>query len=135
FPRREETVSATFTDIAKSRYVLLTTFTKDGRPKPTPIWLAPNDGRLLAVTDTDSWKVKRIRNNPQVSLAACNLRGKPTSEPVPAVAGVLDASDTAVAQRAISRRYGIIGRLFDLYNRLRGGHVTEVGIEIKPYGT
>ena len=59
-------MSATFTDIAKSRYVLLTTFTKNGRPKPTPIWLAPNDGRLLAISDADSWKVKRIRNNPQV---------------------------------------------------------------------
>ena len=41
---------ATFTDIAKSRYVLLTTFTKDGLPKPTPIWVAPNDDRLLAIT-------------------------------------------------------------------------------------
>ena len=123
---------ATFTDIAKSRYVLLTTFTKDGRPKPTPIWLAPNDGRLLAISDADSWKVKRIRNNPQVLVAACNLRGKPTSESVPAVASVLDASDTSDAHRAIIKRYGVVGQLFDLYNRLRGGNLTEVGIEIKP---
>ena len=125
---------ATFTDIAKSRYVLLTTFTKDGRPKATPIWLAPNGGRLLAITEADSWKVKRIRNNPQVLVAACNLRGKPTSESVPAVAAVLDESDTADVHRAIIKRYGIIGQLFYLYQRLCSGDPTEVGIEIKPVG-
>jgi hypothetical protein len=41
---------------------VLTTFTKDGRPKPTPIWAAPKHDRLLAVIGADSWKViKRIR--------------------------------------------------------------------------
>jgi uncharacterized protein len=125
-------VPATFTDIAKSRYVLLTTFTKDGRPKPTPIWVAPNDDQLLAITGADSWKVKRVRNNPQVTLAACNLRGKPTSESVQAVATVLDESETADAHRAIVKRYGLIGQMFNLYNRLRGNHLTDVGIEIKP---
>jgi predicted pyridoxine 5'-phosphate oxidase superfamily flavin-nucleotide-binding protein len=28
----------TFSEVTKAKYVLLTTFTKDGRPKPTPIW-------------------------------------------------------------------------------------------------
>src|SRR6185437_7382003 len=36
-------VATSFADIAKAQYILLTTFTKDGRPKPTPIWAA-NDG-------------------------------------------------------------------------------------------
>ena len=31
----------TFAEVAKSEYILLTTFTKDGRPKPTAIWAAP----------------------------------------------------------------------------------------------
>ena len=35
------TMPATFADVAKSEYILLTTFTKDGRPKPTAIWAAP----------------------------------------------------------------------------------------------
>ena len=29
---------------------LLTTFTKDGRPKPTPIWGVPDGDRLLLMT-------------------------------------------------------------------------------------
>ena len=35
-----------FDNVANSKYLLLTTFTKDGRPKPTPVW---------GVADGDSW--------------------------------------------------------------------------------
>lgn len=52
---------ATFADVAKSEYILLTTFTKDGRPKPTAIWAASDGGALVAITQEKSWKVKRIR--------------------------------------------------------------------------
>ena len=52
----------TFADVAKSEYILLTTFTKDGRPKPTAIWAAPSGDGLVAITQEKSWKVKRIRN-------------------------------------------------------------------------
>jgi len=34
-------VPPTFHDVIKSKYLLLTTFTKDGRPKPTAIWGVP----------------------------------------------------------------------------------------------
>ena len=64
----------------KSEYILLTTFTKDGRPKPTPIWAAPDGDRLLVITEENSWKVKRIRNTPRVTLAACDVRGNPKGE-------------------------------------------------------
>ncbi|MDT5085811.1 MAG: uncharacterized protein QOJ61_2854, partial [Mycobacterium sp.] len=34
-------VALTFQDVIRAKYLLLTTFTKDGRPKPTPIWGVP----------------------------------------------------------------------------------------------
>ena len=40
----------TFADVAKSEYILLTTFTKDGRPKPTAIWAAPAGDGLVVIT-------------------------------------------------------------------------------------
>jgi PPOX class probable F420-dependent enzyme len=83
-------MAPTFDDIAKAKHILLTTFTKAGRPKPTAIWAAPDGERLLVITEEDSWKVKRIRNTPRVTLAICDLRGKPTSEAIEAVATVLD---------------------------------------------
>ena len=47
-----------------AQYILLTTFTKDGRPKPTAIWAAPDGDGLIVITQASSWKVKRIRNTP-----------------------------------------------------------------------
>ena len=67
----------TFADVAKSEYVLLTTFTKDGRPKPTAVWAPPDGDRLLIITQETSWKVKRIRNTPRVTIAACDRTREP----------------------------------------------------------
>ena len=85
-------MTPTFADLAKAQYILLTTFTKDGRPKPTPIWAAVDQDRLLVITVGDSWKVKRIRKTPRVTLATCTMGGRATSEAVEGTAAVLFAS-------------------------------------------
>ena len=120
-----------FNDIAKAKYILLTTFTKDGTPKPTAIWAAPDGDRLLVITEQDSWKVRRIRNTPRVTVAVCDPRGNPKSEPVEAVARVLDKSEAADVQRAINKRYGVLGWLFGVYTKVRGLDKKSVGVEIK----
>ncbi|WP_102145087.1 PPOX class F420-dependent oxidoreductase [Mycobacterium hubeiense] len=123
----------TFADVAKSEYILLTTFTKDGRPKPTPIWAAPDgDGRLLVITQEKSWKVKRIRNTPRVTIAECDMRGNPKGEAVEAIATVLDKSHNGAVYDAIGKRYGLIGKTFNLFSKLRGGMKNNVGLELKP---
>jgi uncharacterized protein len=124
-------VPLTFAEIAKSEYLLLTTFTKDGRPKPTAIWAAPQGDRLVAITQGTSWKVKRIRNTSRVTVAVCDRRGNPKSEPVDAIAAVLDKSDNGAVYDAIGRRYGLLGKTFNLFSKLRGGMKNNVGIELK----
>ena len=124
-------MSPTFADVAKSQYVLLTTFTKDGRPKPTPIWAAPDGDRLLVITQEKSWKVKRIRNTPRVTLAVCDMGGHPKSEPLEATATILDKSQTGAVYDAIGNEYGIVGRVFNLFSRLRGGMQKNVGLELR----
>ena len=80
----------TFAEIAKSEYILLTTFAKDGRPKPTAIWAAPQGDGLVVITQEKSWKVKRIRNTSRVTIAECDRSGKPKGEAVEAIATILD---------------------------------------------
>ena len=121
----------TFADVAKSEYILLTTFTKDGRPKPTAIWAAPEGDRLVVITQEKSWKVKRIRNTPRVTVAACDVRGYPQSEAVEASASVLDKSRTGAVYDAIGKRYGLVGKTFNLLSKLRGGMKNNVGLELK----
>jgi uncharacterized protein len=124
-------VTPTFADLAKAQYILLTTFTKDGRPKPTPIWAAVNGDRLLVITEGDSWKVKRIRNTSRVTLATCTMRGRPTGAAVEGTAAVLDKSETGTVYDAIGSRYGIVGWVFNFFSKLRGGMENNVGLELK----
>ncbi|MGH3848628.1 MAG: PPOX class F420-dependent oxidoreductase [Pseudonocardiaceae bacterium] len=127
-------MAPTFADVAKTQYVLLTTFTKDGRPKPTPVWAAPDGDRLLVISEEKSWKVKRIRNTSRVTLAVCDIRGRPKSEAIEATASVLDKSHTGAVYDAIGRQYGLIGRVFNLFSKLRGGMQNNVGLELRPAG-
>ena len=125
-------MAPSFQDVAKAQYVLLTTFTKDGRPKPTPIWAANDGDRLLMITQGKSWKVKRIRNTPRVTLAVCDMGGHPKSEAIEATATILDASQTGLVYDAIGREYGIVGKVFNLFSKLRGGMKNNVGLEVRP---
>jgi len=124
-------MTATFADVSKAKYILLTTFTKDGRPKPTPIWAAPKGNRLLVITEKDSWKVKRIRNTPRVTVAVCDMRGNVKGESVEAVAAVLDESQTEHVYHAIGKRYGIVGQIFNFFSKLRGGAKRTIGLELR----
>jgi len=124
-------VTPTFADLAKAQYILLTTFTKDGRPKPVPIWAAADGDRLLVITEAKSWKVKRIRHTPRVTLAICNMRGQPKSEAVEGTAAILDKSQTGAVYDAIGNRYGIVGKVFNFFSKRRGGMENNVGLELK----
>ena len=121
----------TFADVAKSEYILLTTFTKDGRPKPTAIWAAPNGDGLVAITQEKSWKVKRIRNTPRVTIAECDRGGKPKGEAVEAVATILDKSANGATYDALGKRYGLLGTTFKIFSKLRGGMKNNVSIHLK----
>ncbi|MDH6195167.1 PPOX class probable F420-dependent enzyme [Mycobacterium frederiksbergense] len=124
-------MALTFADVAKANYVLLTTFTKDGRPKPTAIWAVPDGDRLLVITEADSWKVKRIRNTPRVTVAVCDVRGNPKSEPVEAQAVVLEQARNGEIYDGIGKRYGLIGKGFNFFSKLRGGMQRNVGLELR----
>lgn len=62
-------------ELRRGRYVSLTTFRKNGTGVATPVWYAVEGAELYAWTRTDSWKVKRLRNDPRVEVAVCDVRG------------------------------------------------------------
>ncbi|MFF4871176.1 PPOX class F420-dependent oxidoreductase [Streptomyces sp. NPDC090109] len=62
-------------ELRRGRYVSLTTFRKNGTGVATPVWYAVDGSELYAWTRTDSWKVKRLRNDPRVEAAVCDVRG------------------------------------------------------------
>ena len=58
-------MTPTFADLAKAQYILLTTFTKDGKPKPTPIWAALDKRRRGPTSGDHRRKVVEGQANPQ----------------------------------------------------------------------
>jgi uncharacterized protein len=112
------------------KYVLLTTFRRDGRAVPTPVW-AVRDGDALAVwTPVDSGKVQRIRRNAEVTVAACDFHGRPHGPTVPGRATIGDAGISERVRDLIRKKYGVLGRLTLLGSRIRRGAGGTVGIRI-----
>ncbi|WP_446212145.1 PPOX class F420-dependent oxidoreductase [Micromonospora sp. IBSANI012] len=116
--------------LAAEKYVLLTTFRKDGRAVPTPVW-AVRDGDTLAVwTAADSGKVKRIRRDGTVTVAPCDVRGRPRGTAVPGQAVLCSPEETNRVRDLIKRKYRLLGRLSLLGSRLRRGERGTIGIRI-----
>lgn len=122
-----------FNQVYLSEFIVLTTFTKDGRPKPTPVRGTPDNGKLFIFTGRDSWKVKRIRNDPHVAVAACDRRGFTIGEPVDAVAVVLPASETRRVYRSRLKQAGTIsGVFYRIFTMLDGGLRNRAALQITP---
>ncbi|GAA0536533.1 PPOX class F420-dependent oxidoreductase [Paractinoplanes ferrugineus] len=116
----------TLEQLGSEKYVLLTTFRRDGRAVPTPIWVMPDGDGVAFWTVRDSGKVKRIRNSGRVTITACDMRGNPRGESVEATARLGGDDDMKRVSRALTKKYGLLGRMTLLGSRLRGGSARTV---------
>ncbi|MEU1529114.1 PPOX class F420-dependent oxidoreductase [Streptomyces fagopyri] len=116
--------------LGSGKFLLITSYRKNGTGVPTPVWVVRDGDALGAWTVADSWKVKRIRNRPDVLVGPCDVRGNPTGDQVPATAEILDRTETARYRGLIARKYGILGRLTLFGSRLRRGREGTVGLRI-----
>jgi PPOX class probable F420-dependent enzyme len=89
------------------KYVSVTSYRRDGTGVATPVWFVEEDGRLLVHTGADSFKVRRIRRNPAVTIAPCGATGRLRGAPVAARAEVLAAAEVPRVERLISRKYRV----------------------------
>ncbi len=103
------------------KYLLLTTFRKDGRAVPTPVWAARDGDRLVVWTAMDTGKVKRIRRDGRVELAPCDRRGNPTGAPVAGHATLTDETEMVRLTGLVGRKYGLLGKALIFLSRLRRG--------------
>lgn len=97
----------TLQDFAHSEYVSLTTYRKDGTPVATPVWAAADGDVLYVWTRSDSWKVKRLRNDPRVLVTVCDVRGR-IAEGAPSAEGaarLLDKDGTSAVRKVLARKY------------------------------
>ncbi|HZZ16882.1 MAG TPA: PPOX class F420-dependent oxidoreductase [Candidatus Sulfotelmatobacter sp.] len=91
--------------IRGQKYISLTTFRRNGDKVSTPVWFGEEGAKLYVMTISNTGKVKRIRNNPEVLVAPCTMRGKVTGPEYAAMARILPPEANAHARQDINRKY------------------------------
>jgi len=92
-------------EIHNQSYISLITFRKSGVGILTPVWFGELNDRLYVMSRTITGKYKRIRNNPQVNVAACTIRGKVTGPEFAATARILPKEQWPMAKKTITSKY------------------------------
>lgn len=120
--------------VGRASYVSFTSYRKDGRAVSTPVWIAPDAGKLYFFSEVGAYKVKRIRRNPAVTLQPCDIRGRITagSPVVEGTARVLDHSDTPKVRKIVNRKYWVLGRLSEFGVWITRRQRASFAIEISP---
>ena len=123
---------ADFERLKDERYVSLATYRKNGTLVPTPVWAAPDNGRLYVVTGREMAKVKRLRSNDRARIAVCDVRGNVRGEWTDVRARtVADANVESRALAALHRKYGWQIRVLDFFARVFGRIGQRAFIEIE----
>jgi len=102
-----------FPQFAGQKYLNLETFRKSGEGVCTPVWFVAGaselglgtPGILYIYTVGNTGKVKRIRNNPRVRIAPCDLRGNLKGDWVSARAEILQGEEARQGMKLLNRKY------------------------------
>ena len=102
----------------KGHTTILTSFRRNGVGVSSPVGTVASQGKLYFMTASDTWKVKRLANNPQVTVAPGTYTGKILGPAIEGTARRLFGEELKRARDLL--RIGIVGHfwnfIFDLRN-------------------
>ena len=110
------------------KYISLETFKKNGQGVKTPIWFVLYKNAFYVYTEADSWKVRRIRNNPRVRVAVCNIRGAIRGTWLDATASLVEGDERLAADTLLDRKY-FLKKLFNFLTRINRHKRAMIKIE------
>jgi PPOX class probable F420-dependent enzyme len=95
------------------KYLSLETFKKSGEAVRTPVWFAADPlvnldstaAKIFIYTIGDTAKARRIRNNPRVKIAPCDMRGNILGPWVDARAEIVTGEQAARGMRLLNKKY------------------------------
>jgi PPOX class probable F420-dependent enzyme len=119
--------------LADEKYLLLTTFRRDGTPVATAVWVAPlADGGLGFWTSSGSGKAKRLAHTERVTVQPCNSRGTATegTTAVDATARLVEGAELDEIREQIIAKYGFMTKVTKVLGSI-GGIIKRNRI---PYG-
>jgi hypothetical protein len=125
------------------KYMLLTTFRRDGTPVSSPVWLVDLDGDHLGFwTSSGSGKVKRLAHTDRVTVQPCDARGrvKGRDAPIQGTARVVTGPEYESITTKVRAKYGfmtsITRALGSVAGRVRGKRIPygDCGVVVTPVG-
>lgn len=109
--------------LVDERYMLLTTFRRDGTPVATPVWVTPHgEGAVAFWTSSGSGKAKRLAHTQRVTVQPCDARGrvKEGTTATEASARVVSGQELEAIRREVIAKYGFQTKLTKLIGTLMG---------------
>jgi PPOX class probable F420-dependent enzyme len=119
--------------LGDEKYILLTTFRRDGTAVATPVWAVKlDDERIGFWTSSGSGKAKRLAHTARVTVTPCDARGRVRAgaEPVDASARLVTGGELEEIRKRIVAKYGFMTKFTKLLATVAG---TVRGKRI-PYG-
>ena len=121
---------------AGEKYINLETYRKSGSGVRTPVWFVESDGDddnnniIYIRTSDDTGKYKRIRNNPSVQMAPCDMRGSIKGKWVKGQAKIANEEEERLkAFKMLEKKYGIMYKMTRMF--LSGKNYVVIAIHIQ----
>ena len=107
-------------EIKSERYISLESYRKNNQPVRTPVWFIIKNDLIIVVTREQTGKVKRLRNNQQVKIATCTIKGKVTGQWVSGTAKILIGEEITEAVKLRDKKYGFMAKIAKFLSRTKG---------------
>jgi uncharacterized protein len=109
--------------LSDEKYILLTTFRRDGTPVSTPVWVVALDDDTVGFwTSSGSGKVKRLAHTARVTAQPSDARGrvKQGSAPTEATARVVTGSEFEAIHERVIAKYGFMTKITKALGTIAG---------------
>jgi uncharacterized protein len=115
-------------ELARARYMYVTTYSQAGKPSTVPTWLWPHEDTVYFTTKRDSVKARRIRNNGRVTIHVASKDGPSFEGRAEWVDGRPDLETALLA--TYRRKYWVLVPLF-MGRYIRRGLATKTSVLIR----
>lgn len=107
--------SDTLSHLEGHKYINVETYRKSGQAVRTPVWFVMFDGQIFVMTTESTGKVKRIKNNADVKIAPCGMRGELKGPWIPAKARFAGEPEAQKAIQMRNKKYGFRAKIVGMF--------------------
>ncbi len=127
----ENKVTNGLIQLQEQKYISIVTFRRNGDGVPTPVWFVEDNHKIYICTDPNTFKIKRIKNNPHVQIAPSNSRGTVSGKYFDAKAQIFSERIESI-YKSFRRKYRMF-RLWSSFHDLRKKEgEKQIFVEITP---